>query len=143
MGGHGSGGLFPGTTGDNRKAETTGERQSGGLSTSASHGQENVNAMPSASMMREQLLGEACTDQARSIIKQLYRKGASVGDGGTADAIRKQLLTGELVGGKDHVRKGRERLRQIRRLLSKYPNHPDRVLLEKLRDDLKRALGGA
>lgn len=64
-------------------------------------------------------------------------------DGGTADAIREQIRTGELVGGKDHIRKGRERLRQIEKILSRNPNHPDRALLEKLRDDLRDALGGA
>lgn len=80
--------------------------------------------------------------QRRFIVKELYRPNAAVGDGGTADAIRKQIATGELVGGRDHIRKGRERLRQIERILSKNPNHPDRALLERLRNDLADALGG-
>ena len=76
------------------------------------------------------------------LVDELYRDGASVGDGGTADAIRKQLSTGELVGNRDHLIKGKERLRQIEKILSKNPNHPDREILEFLADDLKNALGG-
>ena len=91
---------------------------------------------------RERLLAEATTDVAKNIVKELYRPNAAVGDGGTADAIRKQVATSELIGGKDHIRKGRERLRQIERILSKNPNHPDRALLERLRNDLIDALGG-
>lgn len=66
-----------------------------------------------------------------------------MGDGGTADAIREQLRAGVMVGGKDHTRKGRERMRQIENILKRNPDHPDRELLKKLRDDLNNALGGA
>lgn len=93
--------------------------------------------------IRQQFLEAASTEETRHLVKELYRENATIGDGGTADAIRIQLSTGELVGGKDHTRKGRERLRQIEKLLSRFPNHPDRNLLEQLRDDLKDALGGA
>ena len=91
---------------------------------------------------RECLLANASTDVVKNIVIELYRSNAVVGDGGTADAIRKQIATGELVGERDHVRKGRERLRQIERILSKNPNHPNRALLEWLRSDLIDALGG-
>lgn len=91
---------------------------------------------------RERLLANASTDVVKNIVIELYRSNAVVGDGGTADAIRKQIATGELVGGRDHVRKGRERLRQIERILSKNLNHPNRALLEWLRSDLIDALGG-
>lgn len=91
---------------------------------------------------REQLLADASTGVVINIVKELYRPNAAVGDGGTADAIRKQIATGELRGGRTHVRKSGERLRQIDRILSKSPNHPDRALLERLRNDLADALGG-
>ena len=84
---------------------------------------------------------EATTDEVRNIVGELYREGAGVGDGGTADAIREELASGESVGGRSHVRKGRERLRQIERILRRNPNHPDRELLERLADDLRNALG--
>lgn len=99
--------------------------------------------MPGDRSVRERLLGEAVTDEARRIVGQLYRPNAETGDGGTADAIREQLRTGEMVGGKDHTQKGRERIRQIERILARNPDHPDRALLQRLREDLKDALGGA
>ena len=45
------------------------------------------------------------------------------------------------MGGRDHIQKGRERLRQIEKILKQNPNHPDRQLLEKLKADLRSALG--
>lgn len=91
--------------------------------------------------VRSELLAKATTDKARNLVEELYRRNRGVGDGGTADAIRYELATGEKVGGKSHIKKGRERLRQIENILRKNPDHPDRGLLEKLRDDLKDALG--
>lgn len=92
---------------------------------------------------RRRLLADVSTDVAKNIVKELYRPNAAVGDGGTADAIRKQIITGELVGKRDHIRKGRERVRQIERILSKNPSHPDKDLLKRLRNDLIDALGDA
>lgn len=88
------------------------------------------------------MLRNAKTDQCKRLIEELYRDGATVGNGSCADAIRKQLSSGELVGNKDHVKKGRERLRQIEKILSKNKNHPDKDMLEFLANDLKQALGG-
>lgn len=104
---------------------------------------ETRASSPEVGSARERLLDEATTDEARRIVKELYRPNAETGDGGTADAIREQLRTGEMVGGKDHIRKGRERPRQIEKILTINPDHPDRALLERLRDDLEDALGGA
>lgn len=96
----------------------------------------------SGSSKRVTLLREASTDEVKRIVSELYREGGNVGDGGTADAIRHEIATGKPVGGRSHIQKGRERLKQIEKLLEKNPNHPDRELLERLRDDLKDALGG-
>jgi len=90
---------------------------------------------------RSALLAEATTDKVRNLVEELYRSDKGVGDGGTADAIRHELATCEKVGGKSHIKKGQERLRQIENILKKNPDHPDRGLLEKLRDDLRDALG--
>lgn len=92
---------------------------------------------------RKRLLADASTDVVKKIVKELYRPNAAVGDGGTADAIRKQITTGELIGERDHIRKGRERVRQIEKVLSKNPNHPDKDLLKRLQNDLIDALGDA
>lgn len=139
MGGHGSG-LFHGTSGEGLP-----ERLLGGGSPDSGTMTEGNHETPAsnAGSTREQLLDTATTDEARGIVRELYRQNAEVGDGGTADAIREQLRSGELVGGRDHIQKGRERLRQIEKILASNPNHPDRALLERLRDDLEDALGGA
>jgi len=143
MGGHSSGGLFPGTMGDMHADGDDGGKMHLGPDGNVVEKLESAAAPPSTSTTRERLLAEASTDQAKRVVSELYREGAEVGDGGTADAIREQIRTGKLVGGRDHVEKGRQRLRQIERILARNPSHPDRALLERLRDDLKDALGGA
>ncbi len=137
MGGHSSGGLFPGAAG------TAGGSPGMGLDGGTMSETGNGASSSVVGSARERLLDEAVTGEARGVVKELYRPKAKTGDGGTADAIREQLRTGELVGGRDHIRKGRERLRQIKKILARNPNHPDRALLERLRDDLEDALGGA
>lgn len=91
---------------------------------------------------RDALLAEAKTPEARRIINELYHGAGSVGDGGTADVIREERATGRPVGDRFHSKKGQERINQINRILRRNPNHPDRALLERLRDDLSDALGG-
>ena len=145
MGGH-AGGLFPGAAGVKRTNESTKDSPNETLEMDAVD--VTIPDVADSSLSgqsprpRERLLADASTDVAKNIVKELYRPNAAVGDGGTADAIRKQVATDELIGGRDHIRKGRERLRQIERILSKNPNHPDRALLERLRNDLIDALGG-
>ncbi len=121
MGGHNSG-LFEGTSGSRKTA--------------------NIFKNVPETSKRDSLMSEAKTEQTRKIINELYRKNSSIGDGGTADAIRKEKQTNEKVGGKSHIQKGKERLKQIERILDKTPDHPDMKLLQSLRDDLKDALGG-
>ena len=122
LGGHNSGGLFEGTSGSRKTMNI-------------------LNSVESATK-RDSLMGEAKTEQTRKLINELYRKNSTVGDGGTADAIRKEKQSKEAVGGKSHIQKGKERLKQINRILDKNPDHPDKKLLQSLRDDLKNALGG-
>ena len=122
-----SSGLFSGTSGSPQ------------LSLSGGGGDSTIQSASTtgSGTQREALLNEATTDEARGIVKELYREG-----GGTADAIREELATGNPVGGRSHIQKGRERLRQIERILQRNPDHPDRTLLERLRDDLRNALEG-
>jgi hypothetical protein len=91
---------------------------------------------------REQLLNIVETNEAKQIINELYRSGAKIGDGGTADAIRHERRTGENVGGKGHIIKGIERLRQIEKILERNQQHPDKAILEYLKQDLSDALEG-
>lgn len=92
--------------------------------------------------VKESLLARATQNDSKNLVKELYRSGSKIGDGGTADALRHELKTGKLVGGKSHKIKAQERVKQINNILKKNPNHPDKDLLNKLRDDLEKALRG-
>ena len=88
------------------------------------------------------LLESAQTNEVKDLIKQLYRPGAKIGDGGTADALRHEKETGQFVGSKSHEQKAKERAAQIKKILSKSPNHVDKDLLQKILKDLEDALNG-
>ena len=57
-----------------------------------------------------------------NIIKQSNRPNARVGDGSLADAIIHTALTGELVGGSDHIQKGRDFRKALRRAIKRIQN---------------------
>ncbi len=83
------------------------------------------------------------SDNLKNTIKELYKPGAKVGDGSTAAAIKKQLKTGVLVGGKDHLVKGRERINNLTNLINcGRLNKMDLKIAKKLRKNLERAFGG-
>ena len=89
------------------------------------------------------LLNKVSNPKLRNTIKEIYRPGAKVGDGGLADAIRYEIKTGNLVGGKSHIQKGRERLKNIERVYNREVlSKTERKIAEDLIKDLKRALGG-
>lgn len=96
-----------------------------------------------AKSTRETLLDAASNRKLKNTIDQLYRPGATIGDGGLADAIRYQLSTGELVGGKDHLIKGAERVRNLENIIKHEKlNNIDKQLAQKLLIELKNALRG-
>lgn len=90
----------------------------------------------------KELMNKATQPETKDLIKQLYRRGATIGDGGTADALRHEKETGEKIGGRNHELKAIERANQIKKILKKNPNHPDKELLKGLLDDLEDALKG-
>jgi len=57
---------------------------------------------------RGNLLQGARNPRLRNLIEQMYRKTAAVGSGSTADAIRYELRTGELLSRSGHTIKGQE-----------------------------------
>lgn len=64
----------------------------------------------------------------------LYRKGATIGDGGTADAIR--------ING-DHIQKGIERITNLQNIINKQPlNQTDLEIAKQLLQNLIDALSG-
>jgi hypothetical protein len=92
---------------------------------------------------RESLLESVSDQKLKNAIDQMYRPGAKVGDGGLADAIREQLSTGKIVGGKDHLTKGFERVRNLENIIKEGKlNIGDSQAAHKVLSDLKNALGG-
>lgn len=91
----------------------------------------------------QKLLKKATSEKVKNVIKELYRAGATIGDGGTASAIRYEIKTGNLVGGKSHIQKGKERLKNLENIFKRNDlTKKDKKIVEKLYRDLKKALGG-
>jgi hypothetical protein len=82
-------------------------------------------------------------ERLRKAVDELYRPGAKIGSGSTADAIRYELKSGRKIGGRSHIIKGRERLRQLERILTQENlSADDSATARTLAEDLRRALGG-
>lgn len=93
--------------------------------------------------VRETLLESASNQKLKNAIDQIYRPGAKIGDGGLAHAIRHELKTGELVGGKLHIIKGTERVKNLENIIkTQNLSQSDLDIVQKLLNDLKNALGG-
>jgi hypothetical protein len=80
--------------------------------------------------------------ELNNFVGELYRPGASIGSGSTADAIRHERNTGQLVKGKEHTEKGMNAIRYLEKWLKKNPTaRPgDRAAAENILRDLKNAL---
>ena len=87
---------------------------------------------------------ELVTNQKlKNLIGELYREGASVGDGSAMAAASKQVKTGELVGGRNHIIKIVERIINLQRILEKEELSPkDRDFGESLLSKMKKSLKG-
>ncbi len=104
------------------------------------HGDEVTNAIKSK---RTVLLDKTTNQKLKNAINEMYRENAKIGDGGLSDAIRYELKTGNLVSGKSHIQKGKERLKNLENILEKQTlNATDREIALTLLEDLKNALGG-
>ncbi|MGN0179405.1 MAG: hypothetical protein ACI4DY_08205 [Monoglobaceae bacterium] len=89
------------------------------------------------------LLNRVSNPKLKNTIKEMYRPGSKVGDGGLADAIRYEIKTGDFVGGKSHIQKGKERLKNLERIINRENlSKEERKIAEDLINDLKKALGG-
>lgn len=95
------------------------------------------------SSRREQLLNRATNKKLKNTISEMYRPNAKTGDGGLGDAIRYEIKNKKLVGGKSHIQKGIERLKNLQNILKKQNlNSTDKQIIQELMKDLKNALGG-
>ncbi len=84
----------------------------------------------------------AANARLQGAIEQLFRAGDKL-PGGTAGAIREELRTGELVGGRSHLLKGQQRARQLQRILQQEElSAADRTTAQRVLTDLQNALRG-
>lgn len=98
-----------------------------------------------AKMSRQgrKLYAKATDKKLKDHIAQLYRPGAHVGDGGTADALRAELKTGKPVGGKSHYLKAKERAVSLQKLIKHGNlNAKDAKIAKSILTDLENALKG-
>ena len=65
------------------------------------------------------------TEKGKSIVDELYRPGASVGDGGTAPALIHEAGSGLGPNGKSHCKKALDRAREINKAIAKGPVRGD------------------
>ena len=104
-------------------------------------GQESKVVEGGSRSIRDQLLNSVSNDKLKNCINEMYRPGASIGDGGLADAIRYELTTGQLVGGKSHITKGLERVRNLENIIAKQNlSNADLKIATDLLNDLKEVL---
>jgi hypothetical protein len=92
---------------------------------------------------RDELLGTVSNKKLKNTINEIYRPGATTGDGGLADAISVETKYGQLVGGKSHIQKGWERVRNLENIMrNEKLSDTDWKIANDLVIDLKRALNG-
>ncbi|MBK1707348.1 hypothetical protein CKO40_23155 [Halochromatium glycolicum] len=91
---------------------------------------------------RDLLLRNAQDPRLKDAINNLYRPGAKVGSGSTADAVRFERATGELLSPKGHTQKLIDRRTQLMKL-RKDPNlgAGDRRIIHDILKDTQDALG--
>jgi hypothetical protein len=78
-----------------------------------------------------------------NVVDQNYRPNAAYGDGGTADVIRHEIRTGQLVSKTGHAQKAREMITAIGRIMAAGRlNAADRQIAIELASDLMKALMG-
>ncbi|MBE7038557.1 MAG: hypothetical protein E7404_06630 [Ruminococcaceae bacterium] len=79
----------------------------------------------------------------KNAINEIYRSNATIGDGGLADAIRYELQTGKLIGGKSHIQKGKERLKNLENIIKmqNLTSEEEKIAIE-IMENIKNALEG-
>jgi filamentous hemagglutinin len=78
------------------------------------------------------------------LINDLYRNGATIGSGSTADAVRYEAANGQAVGGKLHTQKARDYSTALQNWLDANPNasFSDRSAVQNVLRNLQNALNG-
>ncbi|WP_296685356.1 RHS repeat domain-containing protein [Treponema sp. UBA3813] len=92
---------------------------------------------------RDSLLNSVSNGKLKNFVNMLYRPGAQIGSGSTADAIRYELQTGNLLSPTGHLQKGKEALAGLQKLLQTQDlSLEDTAIVKFMIDDLQKAIGG-
>lgn len=89
---------------------------------------------------REIMIESVKTIKAKTIISELYRPGATIGDGGTADMLRDEAINGVQNGKKSHYQKAIDRVREIEKTINKNLAPGDEEVLIKEKEKLIKAI---
>jgi len=98
-----------------------------------------------APSVRDQLLNSTSDSKLKNIINELYRQNPNaVGDGGTADALRYETQTGNLLSKSGHLEKATGRITELTRYLGRdnlaaQDRQTAQSLLNNLKDAVKTA----
>lgn len=96
---------------------------------------ERITLATLRNLTRESLLNSVTNPKLKSMIENLYRKGAKIGSGSTADVIR-------TVGDAGHIEKGGNRINGLRNLINSGElSGQDLDIAKELMDDLIDAIG--
>ena len=94
----------------------------------------------SVGSQRERLMSKMKTEKGKRIINELYRATASIGDGGTADALIHEADTGVKPGDIGHYQKATDRVKEINNSIARGLVKGDEEELIKERDKLIEAI---
>lgn len=89
---------------------------------------------------RDRMLASVKTEKGKQIISELYRPGAYIGDGGTADKLLDEAINGIQPGEKAHYQKACDRVREITKTLIKNLAPGDEEVLIREKEKLENAI---
>lgn len=86
---------------------------------------------------------EVSNERLQKAVEQLYRNGGKIGNGSTADAIRKELAFNESTGGKWHKQKGEDQIKNLKNIINDEDlSQSDLNAARRMMTDLDNALKG-
>ncbi len=102
-----------------------------------------LNQRTTGDINQELLKGNSTDEYFKKTVEMDYRKKSDQGDGGTADAIRKEFLTKKPTKGRWHAKKGQDLINRYNKTIRDRNTSPaDRARATELRNNLKNALNG-
>lgn len=97
--------------------------------------------MQHGNTMREKLMNTVQNVQLSNLVSQLYRPGASIGDGGTASFIQHVARHGVPHGMSNHFQKGQDMVKALNNVITNQRlSSTDLSIANQLRIDLINAL---